>query len=178
MSKQTIIARPYAKAVFELAIEQGSIKTWAELLQMAAFVIKQPMVQDLLDNPRISAKQACDFLMKVCSAKLTKEGENFFKTLAERDRLSVIPEIAELFEIYRAEQEKQMKVMVTSALPLTQEEQHQLMHALKKRLQREIILTCQVDNGLIGGLIIQADDLVMDGSVRGKLARLQAELMS
>lgn len=178
MSIQASIARPYAKALFEIAIARHSVKTWAELLQLAAFVVKQPAVRELLDNPRITAAQGCDFLLKVCRAKLTAEGENLFKLLAQRDRLTALPEIAEIFEAYRAEWEKQAKVLVTSATPLSQEQQNNLTQTLKKRLQRDVILTCRVDNNLIGGLIIQADDLVIDGSVRGKLARLQMELVN
>ncbi len=178
MSKQTIIARPYAKAVFELAMQQKTIKAWSELLQVAAYVVTQPVVQALLDNPRNTTQQACNFLLGVCKACLTTESENFLKILAQRNRFPVIPEIAELFEEYRAEQEKLAKVHVTVALPLSKEEQEHLMQSLKKRLQREVVLECSVDNNLIGGLIIQADDLVIDGSIRGKLTRLQTELLS
>lgn len=178
MSKQTTIARPYAKAVFEIAAQEKTIAAWAELLQLAAFVIKQPIVQALLDDPRITAQQCCLFLMNVCKAKLTEQSENFFKLLTNHDRFAVIPAIAELFEKYRAEQERIATVNVKSVLPLSKEEQERLSQNLKKRLQREVILECHIDSSLIGGLLIQADDLVIDGSIRGKLTRLQTELLA
>jgi len=106
-----------------------------------------------------------------------RRGQEFFKTLAKHDRFAVIPEISELFEEYKAEQERTIKVQVAAATPLSKEGQERLVQTLKKRLQREVVLECKVDESLIGGLIIQADDLVIDGSIRGKLARLQAELM-
>jgi len=178
MSKNTVIARPYAKAVFAIAVQQKTIKAWSELLQLAAYVVKQAKVQALLDDPRVTAQQVCEFLLNVCRARLTEEGKNFFKTLAGHDRFAVIPEISELFEEYKAEQERIIKVQVAAASPLNNEEQERIAQTLKKRLQREVVLECKIDSSLIGGLVIQADDLVIDGSIRGKLVRLQTELMS
>ncbi len=178
MSKQTAIARPYAKALFEIALQQRTISLWSELLQLTTFIIKQPEVQALLDSPHVTAQQCGDFLLKICQPKLTSESENFLKLLAQRDRLAIIPEITELFAVYRAEQEKLAKVRITSALPLNKDEQENLARKLKQRLQREVVLECRVDSSLIGGLIIQADDLVIDGSIRSKLTRLQTQLLS
>jgi len=178
MSNYTTIARPYAKAIFEIALQQKAISAWANLLQFASAVVNDARVQALLDNPQSSAKQRYDFLVKTCAKVMMKEGENLLKLLAEKNRLTVIPEINALFEAYRAEQEKQVKAEVVSAFPLSQEEQQKIIKTLTQRLQREVILECKTDSALIGGMVIRAGDLVMDGSVRGKLERLKSELMN
>jgi F-type H+-transporting ATPase subunit delta len=176
MANKLTIARPYAKAIFELALAQKKLAEWAQFLQVAAWIVQQPTVVHFLTNPRYTNAERANKLEAIYAPIMLKEGENLFKLLAQRQRFLLIPEIAQLFEAYRIDQEKTVNVQVTSAFPLTSTEKEQLMQALQSRLQRQIMLECHVDKQLIGGAIIRAGDWVMDDSVRSKLTELNAVL--
>lgn len=178
MSFKKTLARPYAKAAFETALQNKTVTAWSHFLQGEAWIAQQPPVQKLLSDPRYTADQRYEFMVDVSVSLLTDEGKNFLKLLAENKRLPLLPEIAEVFEEFRIEHEKIAQVQVISAYPLSDEEQAQLSKALKIKLQREVTLECQLDKSILGGLIIHAGDLVIDNSVRSKLVRLEAELIS
>lgn len=178
MSNNTTIARPYAKAAFAEALQHKTVASWLVLLQTAALIVRDIHMAEFLQNPRVSNDDRLKILFELCAMYLDEAGKNFLKLLAAHQRLEVLPEIAHLFAVYRIEQEKTAQVSVISAVPLSVLEQQQLTQALKVRLQREIMLECVVDSSLLGGVIIKTGDWVMDGSVRGKLVRLNTALVN
>jgi F-type H+-transporting ATPase subunit delta len=173
---KTTIARPYAKAAFAIALQDATLTAWARLLQTAAAAIQDQRVIILLRDPRTSPEQRLNLLCDICAVALHEAGRNFFKLLALKHRLDILPEIAELFETYRIEHEKTARVEVISAAPLNTTEQQQLTQALHLRLQRAVTLDCRVDDTLLGGTIIKAGDWVIDDSIRSKLTRLNTVL--
>ncbi len=177
MSDLTTIARPYAKAAFDFAVETQTLDKWHEMLTFAAEVAKNDTICHLLSGA-VSADTIADMFISVCDEQLNEEGRNFIKVLAENARLSVLPAMVTLFARYRAEHEKTVEADVTSATELTAEQAASIVTALEKRLARKVKLNCNVDSSLVGGLIIQAGDLVIDGSVRGKLNKLAEALQS
>ncbi len=176
MAELSTVARPYAKAAFEYALSQGKLAEWSNMLAAAANAVSDPAVQNVLSNPAVSHDQKAGVINDLCP-DLDENGRNFVQTLSEVSRLSLFPQIAEQFETLKAEQEKMVEVEITSAYELTNEQQTKLAQALQKRLNREIKIQTQVDKSLIGGVLIHAGDTVIDGSVRGKLAKL-AEAMN
>lgn len=176
MAELSTVARPYAKAAFEYALSQGKLAEWSNMLGSAAQAVTDPAVQNVLRNPAITQEQKAGVIFDICTA-LNEHGKNFVQTLSKVGRLSLFPQIAEQFETLKAEQEKTVEVEITSAYELTSEQQTKLAQALQKRLNREIKIQTQVDQSLIGGVLIHAGDTVIDGSVRGKLAKL-AEAMN
>jgi F-type H+-transporting ATPase subunit delta len=178
MSIKTTLARPYARAAFSEAVQHKDIPAWSKLLQATAVIVRDPQVMMLLQNPRISPEDRLAWLLDICAAYLHPAGRNFLQLLAIKHRLDLLPEIAELFETYRIEQEKTVRVHVTSATPLNNVEQQQLMQALKMRLRREVTLECAVDSALLGGVVLKAGDWVLDDSIRSKLTRLSATLIN
>ncbi|WP_086479989.1 F0F1 ATP synthase subunit delta [Oceanospirillum sanctuarii] len=176
MAELSTVARPYAKAAFEYALSQGKLAEWSNMLNLAAQAVADSAVQNVLGNPAISQAQKAEIVIEICTG-LDENGKNFVQTLSEVGRLSLFPQIAEQFEALKAEQEKTVEVEITSAYELTSEQQTKLAQALQKRLNREIKIQTQVDQSLIGGVLIHAGDTVIDGSVRGKLAKL-AEAMN
>lgn len=170
-------ARPYAKAVFAIALENKAIADWCLLLQTAAMILQNANVVRLLQNPNINTQQKLDFIRDLCQTVMPAQGENFLKLLAENHRLLLLPEIADLFIALRTEYEKSAKVEVTSAISLNDAEKQRITQAMKERLQREITLDCSVDKKLIGGMIIRIGDLVYDRSLRSQLNRLTTELL-
>jgi F-type H+-transporting ATPase subunit delta len=176
MAENITIARPYAQAIFTLAQEQGDLKGWSDMLQFAAAVADDAEMVAVIDSPRFDSDQLADLFIEICGDKLNDAGKNMIRVLAENDRLTVLPEVAELFEIERANVEGTVVAEVTSATALNDAQQKSIAEALKKRLGREVTLECNVDESLLGGAIIRAGDVVIDGSVVGKLEKLASAL--
>ena len=176
MSDKTTIARPYARAASAAAQDRGSLSSWSAALHTAATGVTTPAVASLLDNPRMSAKQLADFVIDVGGGKLGVEWNELVLTLAQNHRLAILPEIATLFDELKDEKEGVVDVTVTAATDLNDQQQHTLAAALKRRLKREVRLHTAVDKALIGGAVIRAGDLVIDGSLRTRLERLTYEL--
>jgi F-type H+-transporting ATPase subunit delta len=168
----TSIARPYALAAFEYALAKNALPAWEELLQTAATVAKDPLLIRLMATPEVSKKQLADLFCDVLVSNLDTERKNFITLLSEHKRFAVLPEIADQFRQYRAAHEKKIKVEVTSAVTLNEEQKQKLAEMLAKRFQLQVTLECTVDPELLGGAIIRAGDRVIDGSVRGKLNRM------
>lgn len=177
MAEITTIARPYAQAVFKLASERKELKRWSEMLGLAAAVAADPEMAKVIGNPRFSRSQVVDIFLGVCGERLDELGKNMIRVLADNGRLGLLPEIATLYEIERAQAEGTVEAEVISAMELTDSQKNALAAALKKRLGREVSLNVKVDGSLLGGAIIRAGDTVIDGSATGRLAKLGAELM-
>lgn len=167
-----IIARPYAIAAFEFALAKKSLPAWDAMLDAAMRISNDPQMETLLKNPRITEHQLLDIYFDLLNPLLDTEKKNFLHLLAENKRLNVLSDIALLFKNLRAEQERNITVDVSSAVPLDENYRKRIAHALSVRLQREVTLNCSVDSALLGGVMIRAGDKVIDGSVRGKLTRL------
>lgn len=172
MAEAITIARPYANAVFALAQEKGELKAWSDLLAVLALCVAEPKMQSIITSPAVSDEQAVEVLADVAGDLMTAEARNFLLLLAENKRLLLLTDITVLFEALRAEAEKSMTADVISARELTQEQADKISAALKKRLGRNVTLNTSIDESLLGGAIIRAGDLVIDGSALGKLNRL------
>jgi len=176
MAEKRTIARPYAQAVFALASSQGKLPQWSETLRLLALVAGDPNMARLIDNPRVSEAKLTGFIEEICGKKLDKHGHALLGLLIANRRLPVLPEIAALYEVYRADAEKVVEAQVVSAFPMSKDQEKALTAALKKRMGREVKLTCSTDESLIGGAVVRAGDLVIDGSVTGQLHRLTGAL--
>jgi len=176
MADRITIARPYARAAFEEARERGRLAAWSDSLRTAAQVVKDPRVHTLLDNPHVTPQQLAQLVTGIAGTALGGEGANFLATLAANHRLGLLPEMAELFERLKDAAEGSVDVTLTSAAPLDGAQQAKLTAALERRLARQVRLHCEVDPALIGGAVLRAGDLVIDGSVRTRLERIAYEL--
>ncbi|MBV8496620.1 MAG: F0F1 ATP synthase subunit delta [Gammaproteobacteria bacterium] len=176
MAERLTIARPYARAAFEEARKDGGLAPWSDALQTAAIVVKDPRVARLLDNPRVTPAELAQLVDEIAAGSLGEHGANFVRTLAENHRLGYLPEIAELFDSLKDDAEGVADVTVTSAAPLDEAQRRKLSAALERRLQRKVRLHCQTDTTLIGGAVLQAGNLVIDGSLRTRLERIAYEL--
>ena len=171
MAESITVARPYAQAAFDEARKLGNLKGWSDMLQAAAQAMANAEVRAVVTSPRVIRSQL-ETLMLALSGGSSQGEQNFIKLLTESQRLTLLPEIAAHFEALRAEEEKSVDVLVTAAFELDEAQKQKMMVALKKRLGREIRLSCAVDNKLLGGAIIRAGDQVIDGSARSQLSEL------
>ncbi|MGH8117472.1 MAG: F0F1 ATP synthase subunit delta [Rhodanobacteraceae bacterium] len=176
MAQPLTIARPYARAAFETARAEGSLAQWAEQLAYAAEIAAEPHVVGLFGNPRL--------IPEALASLFVRQGEpadsafaRFVGVLAENGRLRELPEIAALFEQMKRDAEHVLKVRVRSAVPLDDAEAERLAAALKRRFGSDIQLVRSVDPTVLGGAIIDAGETVIDGSLRGRLAKLETALM-
>ena len=174
--ERTTLARPYAEAVFRLASERKTLVAWSEMLGVAAIVARDPQMSRLIDNPRVPRARFVEFFLGVCGKKLDKDGGNFIRLLAENRRVQLLGEIAALFETLRANAESRVEAEVISATAVGADQLKTIAAALKKRLGRDVNLATRLDPSLVGGIVIRAGDLVIDGSVRGKLKALATHL--
>ena len=171
MAESITVARPYAQAAFDEARKLGNLKGWSDMLQAAAQSMANAEVRAVVTSPRVIRSQL-EALMLALSGGSSKGEQNFIKLLTESQRLTLLPEIAAHFEALRAEEERSVDVLITSAFDLDEAQKQKMTAALKKRLGREIRLSCAVDNKLLGGAIIRAGDQVIDGSARSQLSEL------
>lgn len=177
MSELTTIARPYAKAAFDFAVESQAVASWYDMLFFASEVAKNDDIKAFLAGSH-SPDVTSDLFIKVCGEQLNDKGQNFIKVMAENGRLVALPAVAEMFNELKAQYDNEVEVDVTSATKITKAQQKALSSALEKRLARKIKLNCNVDKQVVGGLYIKAGDTVIDATVRGKLERLSTVLQS
>lgn len=178
MAELTTLARPYARAAFEYARDSKALGNWHAQLKIAAAVSADVRVQALLRDPSLSGAQLTTIFAEVCGDGLGEAVHNFLAVLAENKRLGLLPQITVLFAGYKASFEKSVDVEVVSAFDLGEEMTQKLAAALAKRLEREVNVHNTTDASLLGGVLIRAGDLVIDGSVRGRLNKLATAMNS
>lgn len=175
MSSAESLARPYARAAFDLARESNALVDWSSKLDFAAAVARDPQVLNLIGNPAFGG----DKLVSLFLPQGEKAGSafaNFLATLAANRRLTILADVADGFAALKREAEGVLKVKVRAAVPLEAGQADALKAALAKRFGRQIELTSTIDESVIGGAIIDAGETVIDGSVRGRLERLAQSL--
>lgn len=166
------IARPYAKAIFECAIESENLEKWSNMLHFAGAVAKDEVMARVIKNPTLPRTQVVNLFLELGQSEFTPEMRNLILVLGRFNRLVSLPDIASLYEGYRQEKEHIIPVEFISAIPVDVAYQSRLIKALKRNMSGEIDLVCTTDKSLLGGAIIRSGDLYIDGSVRGKLAKL------
>ena len=176
MSELTTAARPYARAAYDIASTNGAVDQWSDMLGFCAAVEHDSAMQAALDNPSLNKQQRAGLFNEVCGDKLNQQGQNFIKLLAENDRLELLPEIAALYQHYRAQSEGTVDAELISALEVSEDQVNKIAESLTKRLGKKVSLKTRIDSSLIGGAIVKAGDMVIDGSVRGRLDKLSTTL--
>ena len=176
MIEPTTLARPYARAAFEHARAAGELAAWQTALSELAAITTQPKVAAAMRDPNQTAAQRASTLSSLVGDAVPTEVGNLLAIMSDNGRLSLIPELATLFDQLKQAVESAVAVHVTSAYPLSDAETQQLTETMQEKLERSITLTSETDPSLLGGALIRADDLVIDGSVRGRLNKLAGTL--
>ena len=176
MSSLTTLARPYAKAAFELANSDCNLAAWDYMLAAAASVTADEGMANWLQSPHSSPEKAIEIIVEAMGGEVDPRFQGYLGVLADNDRLSLCGEISRMFEHLRAEAEKRLQVRIVSAVALQEADTERVRIALAKRFDREITLSNEIDTDVLGGAIIYAGDQVIDGSLLGRLKRLEASL--
>src|SRR5215470_2483258 len=176
MAEPITVARPYAEAVFELARQTNALPVWSEMLRNASAVSSDARMRAALDNPKLSAGDKEALFLSICGDQLNAEGRSFVRVLVTADRIGLLPEIRELFELKKDEADGVARAQITSAFPVDDAELAALKSALEKRFGKKVEASVTVDRGLIGGARIVVGDKVIDGSVDGELKAMATQL--
>jgi F-type H+-transporting ATPase subunit delta len=176
MADRSTIARPYAKAAFRQAQASSQLDRWSTLLDRAAACVADARVASLIGNPRVMPAQLAELVTAVAGDNLNEQEDNFLRVLADNRRLRILPDIARLFQAMKDDAEGTVDVTVTSATAMQASEREQIAAALAKRFGRKVRVHTEVDARLIGGAVVRAGDLVIDGSIKSRLERMAFEL--
>lgn len=176
MAERTTISRPYAEAAFSYAKEKKTLAEWSYLLQLMAAVVKDAAVTALVDDPSGPREKIVEIVSDICADNIDETGVNFIRLLLENGRLLLMPDISVLFDQLKADADGSLEAKVTSAYALTQSQSKAIASGLTKKLGRDVSVVSEVDKSLVGGVVIRAGDLIIDGSVSGYLRELSSQL--
>ena len=181
MADNNTIARPYARAMFRVAQENNALAEVSASLEVARELMSDGKVARFLGNPALTDDERLAFLTDLFRSAegedsvfggRSEHGVNTLKLLLEYGRVAAMPEMSDHYEALKAEVENTVDVTVTSAAQLSSEQEQAIVSALKERLGRNVSLATEIDENLIGGAVIRAGDVVIDGSVRARLEGL------
>jgi F-type H+-transporting ATPase subunit delta len=176
MSEHASLARPYVRAVFDIAKAAGDLSGWSEQLGVIAAIAGDPQIRALDGHPRIGRDQLADLVIGVAGDRLTEQGRSLVKLLAHNRRLVVAGEISDQFEVLKAEAENSIEAELESATDLDDSQRESIAKALESRLGRSVKLNCKTNPELLGGAVIRTGDWVYDGSVLAQLKKMTAAL--
>ncbi|MDH3923278.1 MAG: F0F1 ATP synthase subunit delta [Xanthomonadales bacterium] len=176
MSSLTTLARPYAKAAFELAQGENALAGWNDMLRLASDIVVEESMATLLESPDVSNSDAVKIITDVAGEAFVGRFRDYLAVLAANGRLPLLPHINELYRALRDEAESRLSVKVVSAIPLDEDQSSRMKQALAQRFECEIELENEVDTEIIGGAVVYAGDQVIDGSLRGRLQKLSNSL--
>jgi F-type H+-transporting ATPase subunit delta len=176
MSSLTTLARPYAKAAFELAQDEQALARWDDMLTLASDIVLEKTMSGLLESPHVSNAEVAKLITDTAGEAFSSRFTDFISVLASNGRLPLLPQINSLYHHLREEAEKRLSVKVVSAVPLDVDQADRLQNALASRFECEIELNNEIDEDVIGGAVVYAGDQVIDGSLRGKLEKLSTSL--
>lgn len=177
MAEKSTVARPYAQAVFELANSQGKLAEWSQMLAAVAQVVGHEKVNELISDTNVQKEVAADLVIDIAGETLSAEGKNFVRVLSDNRRLALLPAILDQYEMLRAEVENTVEAEMLTAKDVPADVQKAIVGALEKRLGRKVTLSVRIDEGILGGAVVRAGDLVIDGSAAGRLQGLTNSLI-
>ena len=178
MAEQSSLARPYAKAIFELAKESEDFSAWSDQLTVLGMISADPDMAELVQNPAVSNAQLIELVLDVAGDRLDAQAQNLVKLLVRNDRLMVVPEINEQYMILRDEAQQVIEAQLITASEVDEAQKQRIESALSERLGKKIKLETLVDESLIGGAVVRAGDWVVDGSVKAQLQDLVSAIGS
>jgi len=170
----TAAAKRYARAVFELASDEGRVEEWLRHLTAISDLMSDPTVAAALENPTIPAARR----MELISAPryLDPEATNLARMLIESSHVDQAAGILDEFEQLADEAAGRIRATVTAAVELSADERERLRRQLSKRLGKEVRVTAMVDRRIIGGLKLQYGDHLVDASLATRLQQLRRRL--
>ncbi|MBX3630875.1 MAG: F0F1 ATP synthase subunit delta [Nitrosomonas sp.] len=178
MAEAVTVARPYADAVYKLAVIRNALVEWSEMLRDAADIAENENVKALIGNPIVTSRQLGELLLEIGKNKFNEDGRKFLLMLAENGRVGLLPQIRYLFERLKAQHDGVLEANIVSAFEISNSQLEKLVGTLEQKFKRKVEAKVTVNPELIGGVIVEIGDEVFDASVRGKLEAMTNALKS
>ncbi|MCH2099391.1 MAG: F0F1 ATP synthase subunit delta [Pseudomonadales bacterium] len=174
MAELATLARPYARAAFEAAREDGDdgLDRWSRLLALLGGAVADEAVADAIAAPGLTAQGKAQLIVDLIGEELGPKGTNLVRLMAENKRLELAGEVSGQYEDLKDAFLRTLEVEVISAREISEADLTTLSEKLAARFDKQIALTSRIDPSLLGGAVIRAGDTVIDGSIRGRLDRL------
>ena len=174
MSDQLTLARPYAKACYEFAVEKHQLDAWHKMLLAMTEVMSNEQMQSVLALPEVESSVIEAIVLGVLNSALDDSAKNFLKLLISNKRLLILPEILCLFEKIKAEAESTINVSVTTAVQVTSDAQAKLIKQISDQLSKKVSAEFHTDPTLIAGAVVRLGEMnVIDGSLKTQLLRMK-----
>jgi F-type H+-transporting ATPase subunit delta len=169
-------AKRYARAIFELAREEGQVEEWGTRLATVGQVLSRQDVRVVLSNPTIPRQQRQEAVSRILDDSAGPEGANLAKLLVGANRLDDVERIEQEYQLLVDEAEGRMRATATTAVELSAGDYEILAGRISKQMGREVRLTADVDPAIIGGLVLRVGDHVIDASLATRLRQLRRKL--
>lgn len=177
MAEMSVIAHPYARALFSLAKEANQPEVWLNILEELKQISENKEFVAILGNPEVESSQIIAIIESLLKNKeISNELKNFLETVAENDRFSILGEIYTLFRQLYLEDQKRDDAIIESAYPMNSSDKEDLEKLLSQRFGKQITARVVVKPELLAGIKITINDKVIDGSVKGRLNELATQL--
>lgn len=174
--KNETIAKRYSRALIESA--QSKIDTIRHDLGLINETIKSSLdLKNIILNPTFNEEKVEEIVGEVFASKISEKTLNFLKMLIKAHRMDIFEDIVYWYCEFDDEIKNKLKVSVTSAIVLNDETKERLKHKLEDKFKKTILLDYAVDGSIIGGLIIKANDKIIDGSIKSRYERLKRSLV-
>ena len=177
MASLTTLARPYAKAAFELAEAEQGLAAWDSMLTLAGEIVTEESMAMVLENPDVGRAKVLEIIIDAAGDAFSERFRGFLSVLSSNRRLALLPQVRDMYRQLREEAENRLRVKVVSAVALDDQQAGRMKEALARRFDREIELENEIDTGIVGGAVVYAGDQVIDGSLKGRLGKLANSLV-
>lgn len=176
MAELSTIARPYAEALFASVRNEGTLQQWSALLSEMAQVAGHTEVSETLAAPGLTSQQRYELFAGLIKTPLSDKARSFLELLVDNERVLLLPQILEQFEVLKNQLEGTEVAHITSAFELSPEQINELVVGLEKKFGLKLKPDVIVDAALIGGVRVMIGDKVLDTSVQAQLARMRDTL--
>ena len=171
------VAKPYARALYEAALEQGALAPIvADIDKLRELIEQSEELTQLIHSPVLSPQFKSETFEQLFADAMQPLTINFFKLLASKQRERYLTAIMDVFSVIVDEAAGRLVAQVTTAVPLTSEQEEQLTQQLGAYSGKQVRLETTTDAQIQGGFIVQLDDTVFDASVATQLQRLKQQL--
>ncbi|MEI7025720.1 F0F1 ATP synthase subunit delta [Paenibacillus sp. y28] len=177
MNSDTIVAKRYAKALFEVAQAKQAVGQVEEDLRAVVAAVKaNPDFEKLLNHPNIDTSRKLDVVKQTFEGKISEAVFNTLQLLIENGRQTLLSTLLNDYVRIAGEATGEARAIVTTSVPLTEEQTKQVTEKFGKLTGKSIRVENVLDKGIIGGMLVRIGDRLYDASVKGQLARLERTL--
>ena len=170
-------ARRYAQAVFQIALEKGELDEWVDDLAAIASSLDNADFSGILDAPQVPASEKITVAKNVLGDAVGPLALNLVSLLASRNMAHLVPDVSEAYGTLLDAHRGIERALVTTAVPMNDDHLAQVAQILEGTVGRQVQVSSAVDPRILGGLVAQIGDRVIDGSTRTRLQAMRREIV-